>query len=199
MWSPSSAGLAVSSSGLSSGGRRYGSRSSGRARTRSSSAASRTLRAIGPTWGGAPITPAGYVGTRPNVGFSPTTPANAAGTRIEPPPSVPTANAPKPAATAATAPALLPPGECSRFQGLRVIPVSGLSPSPFSPNSVVVVLPSSTAPASRRRTAAGESSFHGPAAEVVREPLRVGQPRASNKSFNDTVTPSSSLRGEPTR
>src|SRR5450432_989710 len=116
----------------------------------------------------------GLVGTTPKVGLKPTTPLNALGTRMEPPPSVPTASGPKPAATAATAPALLPPGVCAECQGLRVTPVSGLSPMPFKPNSDVVVLPSSTAPCSRSRATAGASSLEGPSAFVVFEPRRVG-------------------------
>ena len=46
--------------------------------------------------------------------------------RTEPPPSVPSANGVMPAATDAAAPALEPPGVLARFQGLRVMPVSGL-------------------------------------------------------------------------
>ena len=61
--------------------------------------------------------------------------------RIEPPPSVPSANGVMPAATEAAAPALDPPGVLPRFQGLRVMPVSGLSPTALQPNSLVVVLP----------------------------------------------------------
>ena len=49
-------------------------------------------------------------------------------------------------------------GVRARFHGLRVIPVSGLSPIAFQPNSGVVVLPSITAPASRNRAIAGASS-----------------------------------------
>jgi len=52
-------------------------------------------------------------------------PQNALGMRMEPPPSVPIARAPMPAASVAAAPALLPPGVCARFHGLRVMPVSG--------------------------------------------------------------------------
>ena len=54
-------------------------------------------------------------------------PQNDAGIRMEPPPSVPTASGPSPAATAAPAPPLDPPGVSSRFHGFRVIPKSGLS------------------------------------------------------------------------
>jgi hypothetical protein len=78
--------------------------------------------------------------------------------RIEPAPSVPRFNGAMPAAHAAAAPALLPPEVRSRSQGLRVMPVSGLSPIAFQPNSGVVVLPRMTAPASRSRATAGLSS-----------------------------------------
>ena len=78
--------------------------------------------------------------------------------RIEPAPSLPTCKGPIPAAQAAAAPALLPPGVRERSQGLRVIPVNGLSPNAFQPNSGVVVLPIITAPASRNRAVAGASS-----------------------------------------
>ena len=64
-----------------------------------------------------------------------------------------------PVAAATAAPPLVPPGVISGFQGLRVMPVSGVSVTPFQPNSGVVVLPSSTAPCSRRRATAGASSF----------------------------------------
>ncbi len=78
--------------------------------------------------------------------------------RIEPAPSLPTWRGAMPAAQAAAAPALLPPGVRSRFHGLRVMPVSGQSPIAFQPNSGVVVLPRITAPASRSRATAGPSS-----------------------------------------
>ena len=88
----------------------------------------------------------------------PKTPANEDGIRIEPPPSPPCANGPSPAATCAAAPPLDPPGVRSRFQGLRVIPVSGLSVAPFQPNSGVVVFPRKTPPAPCKRRSSGVSS-----------------------------------------
>jgi hypothetical protein len=80
--------------------------------------------------------------------------------RIEPPPSVPIWSAPMPVAAATAAPPLEPPGVVCSFQGLRVMPVRGLSVTPFQPNSGVVVRPSSTAPCSRSRATAGASSSH---------------------------------------
>src|SRR5205814_5554781 len=74
---------------------------------------------------------------------------------------------------------------------------SGLSVTPFQPNSGVVVLPSSTAPASRKRATAGASSSHGPFGSIVFEPRSVGQPRARIKSLIETGTPSSGPIGAP--
>src|SRR3989442_15289617 len=93
----------------------------------------------------------GHIGTRPYDGFSPYTPQNDDGMRIDPAPSEPWANGPRPAAAAAAAPALEPPVVIAVFQGLRVMPVSGLSPRAFQPNSGLVGLPSITPPAAARR------------------------------------------------
>src|SRR2546425_2360073 len=60
------------------------------------------------------------------------------GIRIEPAPSEPWWSGPSPAAAATAAPALEPPEVMPGFHGLRVMPVSGLSPSAFQPNSGVV-------------------------------------------------------------
>src|SRR5439155_8236100 len=132
----------------------------------------------------------GQAGTRPNDGFSPNRPVNAQGMRIEPPPSVPSVSGPMPAATAAAPPPEDPPGVFAGFHGLRVIPVSGLSVTPFQPNSGVVVLPSSTAPFSLSLAVAGASSFHGPFGSTVFEPRSVGQPFVRMMSLMDTGTPS---------
>ncbi len=141
----------------------------------------------------------GHAGTRPNVGLSPNSPVNAHGMRIEPPPSVPTVSGPIPEATAAVLPPEEPPGVFFGFQGLRVMPVSALSVTPFQPNSGVVVLPKSTAPASRRRATAGASSFHGPLGSTVFEPRSVGQPFVRMMSLIEVGTPSSSPIGSPLR
>jgi len=73
-------------------------------------------------------------------------------------PTVPSAIGVMPAATDAAAPALDPPGVFPRFQGWRVIPVSGLSPTGLHPNSLVVVLPMRMAPAALARSTAGAST-----------------------------------------
>src|SRR3954463_565944 len=161
------------------------------------SAASPTVRVIGPTCATVPNGDSGQAGTRPNDALMPKSPVKLHGMRIEPPPSVPTASGPMPAATAATAPPEEPPGVFCLFQGLRVMPVSGLSVTPFQPNSGVVVLPSSTAPCSRSRALAGASSFHGPAGSTVFEPRRVGHPLVSMMSLIDTGTPSNKPCGCP--
>src|SRR4051794_41891129 len=95
------------------------------------SARSRTVLASGPSTDrvGQPRNP-GSFGTSPNVGFRPATPQNDEGIRIEPPPSVPSANGTIPAATAAPEPPLDPPGVRSRSHGLRVSPYSALSVIP---------------------------------------------------------------------
>src|SRR5690348_8573466 len=85
-------------------------------------------------------------------------PQNAAGLRIDPPPSVPSARGPSPAATAAPAPPDDPPGVRSRFQGLRVTPNTRLSVIPTQPNVGVFVLPSRIAPAAFMRATDGASS-----------------------------------------
>src|SRR5258706_11510523 len=102
-----------------------------------------------------------------------------------------------PDARAAAAPPEEPPGVFFGFHGLRVMPVSGLSVTPFQPNSGVVVLPSRTAPCSRSRATAGASSFQGCAGSIVREPRSVGQPFVTSRSLIETGTPSRSPFGSP--
>src|SRR5580700_3115130 len=132
-------------------------------------AASPTLRAMGPTWARVGVAEVGHTGTRPNCALMPTRPVKQHGMRTEPPPSVPSASGVIPAATDAAAPALDPPGVLARFQGWRVIPVNGLSPTGLQPNSLVVVLPMRMAPAALARSTAGAST---PAMflAIVREP-----------------------------
>src|SRR3954464_13705614 len=131
---------------------------------------------MGPTCATVPNGESGHAGTRPNDGLMPNKPAKLHGMRMDPPPAGPPARCPIPAATAATAPPEEPPGVFFGFHGLRVMPVSGLSVTPFQPNSGVVVLPSSTAPCSRNLAVAGASSCHGPFASTLFEPARPGPP-----------------------
>src|SRR5262249_25687880 len=145
---------------------------------------------IGPTVATVPNGDGGQAGTRPNAGFNPYTPVNALGMRIDPPPSVPIVKGPRPAATAAAPPPDEPPGVFDTSHGFLVIPVSGLSVTPFHPNSGVVVLPIRIAPLSRSRATAGASSSHGPAGSIVFEPRSVGHPFVSRMSLIETGTPS---------
>jgi len=153
------------------------SRGSNRVRMSSMTAASVTLRVIGPACDSVPNGLAGQTGTSPYVGLMEKVPVNAAGMRNDPPPSVPTDHTPMPSATAAALPPLDPPAVSSASHGLPVGPCRAESVTPFQPSSGVVVLPSSTAPASRSRATAGESSVHGPFSSTSVEPRRVGQPR----------------------
>src|SRR3990172_10728170 len=100
-----------------------GSSGSWYAITSSASAASATVRVIGPR---CVIVdqPPGLRGTRPYVAFSPNTPQIDAGMRIEPPPSLPSAMGPNPAATAAAAPPLDPPAMRAGSHGFVVVPNS---------------------------------------------------------------------------
>ncbi len=88
---------------------------------------------------------------RPRCGLRPTSPQQAAGIRIEPPPSLPWAIGTMPAATAAAAPPDEPPGVRSVSQGLRAGPKRRGSVTGRIPNSGMLVLPTSTKPASRSR------------------------------------------------
>src|SRR5437762_6583719 len=79
--------------------------------------------------------------------------------RIEPPPSEPCATGHRPAASAAPAPPLEPPGVRERSHGFRQSPFSSDSVIAIVPNSGVFVLPMITKPASRiRRTTAASKS-----------------------------------------
>src|SRR4051812_34728276 len=101
-------------------------------------------------------------------------PQKDAGMRTDPPPSVPRLSGPAPSATAAALPPLEPPAVRPGSYGLPVTPYTGLSVTPFQPNSGVVVLPRNTAPWSRIRATAGASSSHGPSVRTVRDPRSVG-------------------------
>src|SRR6476646_11641159 len=81
----------------------------------------------------------------------PTTPHNAAGWRIEPPVSEPNATGENPAATAAALPPLDPPGTRDGSRGLRVGPKAEFSVDEPMANSSMLVLPTTTAPASATR------------------------------------------------
>ena len=98
--------------------------------TSSSSAASATVRAIGPVCasdaqdGGEKP---GERGTKPKVGLMPTTPQNDDGTRIEPTPSVPIASGTATRRDSRRSTAAGSAAGAVGFQGLRVMPETGLS------------------------------------------------------------------------
>src|SRR5271154_6571552 len=95
---------------------------------------------------------------RPNVALRPLSPQHDDGQRIDPTPSVPIASGATPAASAALAPPLDPPGVCSRLQGLRVTPKAGLSVNTLWANSGRLVLPMMIAPAALARATTAASS-----------------------------------------
>ena len=129
-----------------------GFRESGPAIADSNSAASATLRPMGPVTLMLPqACAAGYDGTRPAVGRSPTTLQNEAGLRREPPRSLPSAIGTRRAANAAAAPPLDPPGVFDVSYGLRVAPNRVLNVCEPAPNSGVFVFPITIAPAARSR------------------------------------------------
>src|SRR5208337_2868357 len=110
-----------STNGRAGGRAAYGSPGIIPAIASSISAASRTVRAIGPVVE-SPAQPSpadGAVVIRPRDGLIPTSPQHAEGIRTEPPPSLPCATGCNPAATADADPPLEPPAVCSRFHGFR--------------------------------------------------------------------------------
>ena len=89
------------------------------------------VRASGPKWDSWSNSLGRTVkGMRPKLGFRPTTPQKEAGMRTDPPMSEPSAIGTQPLATATPAPPDEPPAVRSGFQGLRVMPHSGLSVKP---------------------------------------------------------------------
>src|SRR5262245_17814982 len=97
---------------------------------------------------------------KPPVGWTPTTPEYAAGSRVEPPPSEPIVNGSIPAAAAAAPPELDHPGTFVVSHGLRAS-TSQLKPGNMpgapppcggdAPESIIVLVPTTIAPARRRR------------------------------------------------
>src|SRR5262249_5789276 len=160
------------------------------------SAASATVRAIGPACDKVGAAVVGQNGTRPYCVLLPARPVKLHGRRIEPPPSVPIASGVIPAATEAAAPALEPPGVFAGFHGLRVMPVSGQSPTALQPNSLVVVLPIRIAPACRMRSTAGASAGATVAA-LGREAEQNSQPPAAPTCLGEHRPPRRGFHGAP--
>src|SRR5512139_1368868 len=158
------------------------------------SAASGTVRAIGPPWSredAKAIIP--YRETRPYVGFTPTTPQREAGWRIDPPVSVPTPAKHSPAATAAAVPPDEPPGIRSVAQGFRVGPKCDVSVEDPIANSSMFCLPRRTAPAARTFSATA-ASYGGVNEDRMRLPHVVRIPRVQKMSLRPTGTPWSGPR-----
>src|SRR5271166_2257933 len=88
---------------------------------------------------------------RPWLGLSPTTPQHDAGMRMLPPPSEALANGTIPAATAAAAPPLDPPGVRSSAHGFRVAPQATGCVVGRLPISGLLVRPAMTSPAALNR------------------------------------------------
>jgi hypothetical protein len=116
--------------------------------------------------------------------------------RPEPPPSVPTASGPRPAATATAAPPLDPPEVRLWSQALAVRPKSGASVNGLWPNSGVVVLPIRMAPARFNRATATES-VEGTLSAKATEPKVVRTLAVSTRSLIENGTPKSGLRTAP--
>src|SRR4029453_9732571 len=114
---------------------------------------------------------------RPYEALWPKIPANDAGIRIDPPPSVPMASGPSPAATAALEPPLEPPGGRSVFPGFWGAPHPGVvGGGPPRPRGRFFFLPSGIPPAAFMRATIGASSVGTLSAKkrvpkVVRTPL----------------------------
>ncbi len=127
----------------------------------------------------------------------PVSPHSAAGMRIDPPPSDPVAIGTCPAATAAALPPLDPPGERPVSHGLAVRPNTLFVVSAVQASSGVLVLPTTTHPASRRRATNSESAFAGAASANMRDPFVVTKPRASSMSLTPIGTPASGPTSSP--
>src|SRR5699024_968935 len=93
-----------------------------------------------------------------------------------------------PAAIDAAAPPLDPPAVRAKFQGFEVTPVSSLSVTPSIPNSGVVVLPKTSAPASLSRPTL-MASFSGTYVAKSLLPKVVRIPAVGARSLTLSGTP----------
>ncbi len=187
-------GCAVTSStnGRVCGRAAYGSPGIIPAIASSISAASRTVRAIGP-FVESPAHPSPAAGDdviRPRDGLIPTSPQHAAGIRTEPPPSLPCATGCIPAATADADPPLEPPAVCSRFHGFRAGGHSPPSVTGRNPNSGVEVLPSRIPPEFASRTASSASAGACQFSKFF-EPKVVRISFVQSRSLSEYATPNS--------
>lgn len=163
----------------------------------SKSPASSTDRHSGPT-----VSNVRQSGTTPSsdrracVVLSPTRSFHAAGIRTDPPVSEPIPAAASPNATEAAAPDEDPPGTASGSFTQGGVAVMGFNPRPENAISDICVLPRQTSPAAVAfcKTAASVSGTR-PSMSAV--PASVATPAVSNRSFQDTGTPSSAPRRIP--
>ncbi len=140
------------------------------------------------------------VGTEPTVGFSPTIPLTDAGQTMDPSVSVPTARGTRPAASAAPDPDEEPPALRSSAHGFPTRPPVADHPlversERMLAHSERLVLPSTTAPASRSRVTSAASRAGRPSRAV--EPAAPGRPVTSMLSLTATGTPWSGPRSAP--
>ena len=136
---------------------------------------------------------------RARLGFRPTIPHIDAGNRIDPPMSLPCATGTRPAATAAAEPPLEPPVLRSRSHGLCVAPYASGSVVQLVASSGVLVLPTNTKPAARKRAASQVSSASvQPTAFSARMPQWNGSPAVwHTASFTRNGTPCSGPTAAP--
>ena len=115
-------------------------------------------------------------------------PQAAAGSRIEPPVSVPIAPSARPDATATAEPLEEPPAQCPTRHGFRACPWWALSPNGPIASSLMLSLPSVTAPAATSRATAVQSCSSRKYS-AVRVPQEVGQPWMKHRSLKASGTP----------
>ena len=161
-----------------------------------SSAASSTVRAIGPTWASVVVADTGHTGMRPNCPLMAASPVRQPG------------NAHRAAAVGAERERRDAGGDRGRGAGARSarrlvqIPrIAGdagerLSPTPLQPNSLVVVLPIRIAPAVFARSTEGASAAATLSA-MQREPNAKRSPPTAIRSLAENGTPCSGPSGSP--
>src|SRR3954463_9027997 len=111
-------------------------------------------------------------------------PHHDAGMRIDPPPSVPSANVSNPSATAAEHPPDEPPVFRLVSKGLRLGPKSGLSHTPRKPMTGLLPLPTRIAPACSARSANAQYMSGLKSRSAGMPPNVAGQPGLkSNRSL----------------
>ena len=131
----------------------------------------------------------GSDGTAPKLGRNPYVPVQPAGLRRDPIMSDPSAKASMPVAKATAAPPEEPPAVRDTSHGLRVGPKTGLVVWLPRPNSGVLVLPITIAPASRMRATMMSSAFAALAEANSGDPIVVTKPAAFARSLTAMGNP----------